>query len=104
MRITSTGTDTATTIRTNPPTTAPAITATLPPLLLLPEEVPEPPASEDDDDDVVVGLLGPMTGLLTLTPGYPALLNEVVIAAMVAELLRLAVNVAESVIVVLTAV
>lgn len=98
MRMRSTGTSTATAMRTNPPTTAPAITAILPPPPLLPEELElpaEPPP--DEDDEVVVGALGTITGLLTLTPEYPALLSEVLIAATVTELLRLAVSVAVSV-------
>ena len=95
MRMTSTGTSTATAMRTNPPTTEPAITGILPPppLPLLLPDVPPP----DEDDEVVVGAPGPITGLLTLTPGYPALLSEVLIAVTVAELLSPAVSVAVSV-------
>ena len=67
-----------------------------PPPLLLPEALPaEPPP--DEDDEVVVEVPGTITGLLTLTPEYPALLSEVLIAATVTELLRLAVSVAVSV-------
>ena len=100
LRMRSTGTSTATAMRTNPPTTAPAITATLPPPPLLPEEpledeLPAPPPPDDDD---VVGAAGTMTGLLTVTPAYPEVLSEVPIAAMVAALLRPAVSVAASVV------
>ena len=98
LRMTSTGTSTATAMRTNPPTTEPAITAVLPPPPLLPEELldDELPAPPPPDDDGVVGAAGTMTGLLTVTPAKPEVLSEVPIAAMVAELLRPAVSVAVS--------
>ena len=104
LRMMSMGTITATAIRTTPPTTAPAITGILPPppllpLLLLPEELLDDDVPAEPPPDVAVGALGPMTGLLTLTPAYPALLSEALIAAMVAELLKPATTVAASVVV-----
>ena len=73
-----------------PPTTIPTMRPRLL-VVVLPPVVSEVGAllgvDRPGDEDTMVGLL-------TVTPGKPELLNEVLMAAMVGELVRLEVNVA----------